>query len=167
MIVEMKKGATQEEIDGVVQKAKSLKLDVQLNMGTDKTVVALLGSNTGQLSTDIFAVLPGVESVTRIMKPYKLASREFKPEDTMVSCGGVEIGGKRIVVMAGPCAVESEEQLMEVAGAVKRVRSQHPARRCLQAAHLSLQLPGPAESRAGTAGQSQETAGHTRGYRSG
>ena len=119
MIVEMTTGATPEEIDGVVQRAKSLGLNTQLNSGTDKTVVAILGSNTGQLSTDIFAVLPGVESVTRIMKPYKLASREFKAEDSLVSIDGIEIGGRRIVVMAGPCAVESEEQLMEVAKAVK------------------------------------------------
>jgi len=119
MIVEMRKGTTPEEIDGVVQRAKSLGLGVQLNLGTDKTVVAILGSNTGQLSTDVFAVLPGVESVTRVMKPYKLASREFKTEDSLVSINGIEIGGKRIVVMAGPCAVESEEQLMEAARVVK------------------------------------------------
>jgi 3-deoxy-7-phosphoheptulonate synthase len=120
MIVEMKTGASQEEIDAVVQKARSLDLGVQLNVGTDKTVVAMLGGKTGQLPTEIFAVLPGVESVTRIMKPYKLASREFKPVDARVSCGGVEVGGKRIIVMAGPCAVESEALLMEVAGAVKK-----------------------------------------------
>lgn len=120
MIVGMKTGASQEEINDVVQKAKSLGLDVQLNLGTDKTVVALLGSNTGQLPTDIFAVLPGVENVTRIMKPYKLASREFKPGGSLVSCGGVEIGGERIVVMAGPCAIESEEQLMEAAVSVQK-----------------------------------------------
>jgi len=119
MIVSMKAGASQAEINGVVQKAKSEGLNIKLNKGTDKTVVALLGSNTGQLSTDIFAVLPGVESVTRIMKPYKLASREVKSEDTSFSCGGVEIGGERIVVMAGPCAVESKEQLTEAAMAVK------------------------------------------------
>jgi len=119
MIVEMRKGATPEELDGVVQRVKSLGLNVQLNLGTEKTVVAVLGSNTGQLSTDIFAVLPGVESVTRIMKPYKLASREFKPEDSLVSINGIDIGGKRIVVMAGPCAVENEAQLMEAAKAVK------------------------------------------------
>ena len=120
MIVEMRTGASREEVDGVVQKAKSLDLGVQLNIGTDKTVVALLGSNTGQIPTDIFAVLPGVESVTRIMKPYKLASREFRPSDTRVDCGGVEIGGERIVVIAGPCAVESETQLMDAARAVKK-----------------------------------------------
>jgi len=120
MIVEMKTGASQGEVDDVVQKARSQGLGVQLNKGTDKTVVALLGSNTGQLSTDIFAVLPGVESVTRIMKPYKLASREVKSQDTLVSCSGVEVGAERIVIMAGPCAVESKEQLMEVGAAVKK-----------------------------------------------
>ena len=119
MIVEMKTGASQGEVDGVVEKAESLGLDVQLNVGTDKVVVALLGSNTGQIPTDMFAVLPGVESVTRIMKPYKLASREFKSEDSIISVGGVEIGGKGVVVMAGPCAVENEAQLMEAARVVK------------------------------------------------
>jgi len=119
MIVQMRAGSTPEEIDGVAQRAKSVGMNVQLNLGTERTVVAILGSDTGQLSTEIFAVLPGVESVTRIMKPYKLASREFKPEDSVVSINGIEIGGKRIVVIAGPCAVESEEQLMESAKAVK------------------------------------------------
>jgi 3-deoxy-7-phosphoheptulonate synthase len=115
----MRTGAAKKEVNDVVQKAKSLGLDVQLNLGTNKTVVAILGNNTGQIPTDIFAVLPGVESVTRIMKPYKLASRAFKPKDTIVRCSGVEIGGERIIVMAGPCAVESEKQLMEAAAIVK------------------------------------------------
>jgi len=119
MIVEMRSGTTVEEIDGVVQRAKSLGMGVQLNLGTDKQVVAILGTNTGQLPTDVFAVLPGVESVTRIMKPYKLASREFKAENSLVSINGIEIGGRRIVVMAGPCAVENEKQLTEAARAVK------------------------------------------------
>jgi len=120
MIVEMRTGTTPEEIDGVKQRAKSLGLSVQLNLGTNKVVVAILGSNTGQLPTDIFAVLPGVENVARIMKPYKLASREFKAENSLVSINGIEIGGKRIVVMAGPCAVESEEQLVGAVRAVKK-----------------------------------------------
>ena len=119
MIVNMRRGATPEEIDGVVERARSIGLDVQLNLGTDKTVVAILGSNTGQLPTDIFAVLPGVDNIVRIMKPYKLASREFKAKDSVVSINGIEIGGKRIVVMAGPCAVESEEQLIKAVKAVK------------------------------------------------
>ena len=120
MIVEMRTGASRQEVDDVVAKAKSYDLGVQLNIGTDKTVVAILGSNTGQIPTDVFAVLPGVASVTRIMKPYKLASREFGHKDTIVDCGGVKIGGQRITVIAGPCAVESEKQLMEAAEGVKK-----------------------------------------------
>ena len=119
MIVEMRMGSTREEIDNVVARGKLLGMKVQLNLGTDRTVVAILGSNTGGLPTDTFAVLPGVESVTRIMKPYKLASRGFKPEDSVVAVNGVEVGGRRIVVMAGPCAVESEEQLVDSARVVK------------------------------------------------
>jgi len=119
MIVEMRMGSTREEIDNVVARAKLLGMKVQLNLGTDRTVVAILGSNTGGLPTDTFAVLPGVESVARIMKPYKLASRGFKPEDSVVAVNGVEVGGRRIVVMAGPCAVESEEQLATSARVVK------------------------------------------------
>ena len=119
MIVGMRTGASKAEIDAVVKKVKTFGWDAQISTGTDKTVVAILGSNTGQVSTDIFAVLPGVESVTRIMKPYKLASREVKPKDTIVSINGIEVGGKRIVIMAGPCAVESEKQLSEAARVVK------------------------------------------------
>jgi 3-deoxy-7-phosphoheptulonate synthase len=119
MIVEMERGIGVEQVNEVVQRAKSLGFQVQLNLGTDKVVVAILGGDTGKVPTDTFAVLPGVASVTRIMKPYKLASREFKAEDTVVRVDGVEIGGRRVVVMAGPCAVESEPQLMQVAEAVK------------------------------------------------
>jgi len=119
MIIEMVTGASQQEIDAVVDRAKSFGFKVQLNQGTDKTVVAILGGNTGQVQTDVFTVLPGVERVTRIMKPYKLAAREVKPMDTVVSCDDIEIGGKRIVVIAGPCAVETRDQMLEVAKLVK------------------------------------------------
>jgi 3-deoxy-7-phosphoheptulonate synthase len=119
MIVEMKRGASQQEVDGVVERAHSFGFDVQLNLGTEKVVVAVLGSDTGKVHTDVFAVLPGVQSVTRVMKPYKLASREFHPRPSKVNVSGVEIGGQRIVVMAGPCAVESEKQLIETAVAVQ------------------------------------------------
>jgi 3-deoxy-7-phosphoheptulonate synthase len=119
MIVEMKTGASRAQINAVVNKAKSFNFEVQLNLGTDKTVVAILGGTTGQTSTEVFEVLPGVEKVTRIMKPYKLASREVKPQDTVFKCGDIEIGGPRIVVMAGPCAIESEKQLNVVAKSIK------------------------------------------------
>jgi 3-deoxy-7-phosphoheptulonate synthase len=119
LIVEMSKGATRQQVDHVVDRAHALGFEVQLNLGTEKTVVAILGSDTGKTSTDVFAVLPGVESVSRIMKPYKLASREFHPQTSIVNVNGVEIGGQRVVIMAGPCAVESEQQLIDTAKAVK------------------------------------------------
>jgi 3-deoxy-7-phosphoheptulonate synthase len=119
MIVEMRKKASQKEIDNVVLRAKSLGFSVQLNVGTDKTVIAILGGNTGQISTDIFAVFPGVDSVTRIMKPYKLASREFKLERSIVKIKNLQIGGDRLIIMAGPCAVESKKQLEEATRIVK------------------------------------------------
>lgn len=121
MIVEMSKGATKAQVDYVVDRAHSLGFEVQLNIGTEKTVVAILGGDTGKTSTDIFAVLPGVEGVARVMKPYKLASREFNPRASKINVAGVEIGGKRVVIMAGPCAVESQRQLMDAARAVKRL----------------------------------------------
>ena len=138
MIIEMKTGTARENVDSVVQRAESLGFDVQLNVGTDKTVVAILGGNTGQLPTDVFAVLPGVESVTRIMKPYKLSSREFKAGDSRVSIGGVEVGGKRVVVMAGLCAVENEEQITAAARAVKEAGAGILRGGGFQAAHLSF-----------------------------
>lgn len=119
MIIEMSKGATKEQVDHVVDRAHSLGFEVQLNIGTEKTVVAILGGDTGKTETDVFAVLPGVESVSRVMKPYKLASREFHPRASKINVSGVEIGGQRVVIMAGPCAVESEKQLMDTAKAVK------------------------------------------------
>ncbi|MDO8689496.1 MAG: 3-deoxy-7-phosphoheptulonate synthase [Dehalococcoidia bacterium] len=120
MIVEMRKGATEADIDQVVATARGLAFDVQMNYGSEKTVVAILGSETGRTATDTFALLPGVLSVQRIMKPYKLASREFRPQSTVANVAGIEIGGTRLVVMAGPCAVESEEQVFQTAQAVKK-----------------------------------------------
>ncbi len=121
MIVEMRRGATQEQIDAVVARARKLGFEVQLNIGTDKVVVAILGSDTGRVATETFEVLPGVESVTRIMRPYKLASREFRDERTIVHIGDIAVGGPKVVVMAGPCSVESRAQIFATAQHVTRV----------------------------------------------
>ncbi len=121
MIVEMRRGATSEQVDAVIDRARSYGCEVQRNVGTDKVVVAILGSDTGSISTDLFAVLPGVASVTRIMVPYKLASHEFRPEPTLVRIGDVTVGGPEFVVMAGPCSIESHEQLLSTARHVRRV----------------------------------------------
>ena len=115
MIVEMRRGATQAQIDAVVARAHHYGLETQLNIGTDKVVIALLGSDTGRIPTESFEVLPGVEAVTRIMRPYKLASREFRDEASLVRIRDIVIGGPRVVIMAGPCSVESREQLLATA----------------------------------------------------
>ena len=121
MIVEMRRGASREQLDAVIARATGFGFETQVNVGTDKYVVAILGSDTGRTPTEAFAVLPGVESVTRIMRPYKLASRDFKPDSTQVSIGNVTLGSQRLVVMAGPCSVESQEQLLTTARHVRRV----------------------------------------------
>ena len=115
MIVEMRQGASQDQVEAVVDRATKYACETQLNVGTDKVVVAILGSDTGLIPTEIFEVLPGVESVTRIMRPYKLASLDFRSEPSQVSIGQVVIGGPQVVIMAGPCAVESYAQLLATA----------------------------------------------------
>ena len=121
MIVEMRTGATQDQVDTVVARAHYFGCRTQLNLGTDKIVVAILGSDTGSIPTEAFAVLSGVESVTRIMRPYKLASRDFKPEKTVVRIGSQVVGEDRLVIIAGPCAIENRGQLLATAKHVKRV----------------------------------------------
>jgi len=116
----MRPSATKEEIEDVVRKATSLGFSSHLNMGSNKVVIAILGEITEQVPEESFTHLPGVITVAQICTPYKLSSREFKSEDSLVSVDGIEIGGKRVVVMAGPCAVENEEQIMAAAKAVKQ-----------------------------------------------
>ncbi|MGQ9632444.1 MAG: 3-deoxy-7-phosphoheptulonate synthase [bacterium] len=119
MIIVMKQGATQAEIDHVVEKIEGLGFKAHPSTGTERTIIGLIGDER-HLSESSFEVLPGVERVMRVLKPYKLASREFHPENTIIEIDGVAIGGEEVVVMAGPCAVESEKQIVEIARAVKR-----------------------------------------------
>lgn len=118
MIVVMRVGATEKEVSGVVQRIESAGLKAHLSQGTERTIVGVIGQIFPELQ-DTLEMLPGVEEVIRVSKPYKLASREFHPVDTIINVGGVSIGGKEVVVMAGPCAIESEEQVIETARAVK------------------------------------------------
>jgi 3-deoxy-7-phosphoheptulonate synthase len=120
MIVEMEKGTAQAHVDAVIARARNLGFDVQLNVGTDKVVIAILGSETGRLPTETFEVLPGVQSVTRIMRPYKLASYEFQTDKTLVQIRDAVVGADRVVVIAGPCAVEDRDQLLSTARHVKK-----------------------------------------------
>ncbi len=118
MIVVMRVGATEKEVAGVVQRIESAGLKAHLSQGTERTIIGVIGQIFPELQ-DMLEILPGVEDVIRVSRPYKLASREFHPMDTVINVAGVTIGGTEVVVIAGPCAIESEEQVIETARAVK------------------------------------------------
>lgn len=118
MIVVMRPGCSQDEISRVAKRIEVAGLKAHISEGVEHTVIGALGQVFPELR-DALEVLPGVDQVIPVSKPYKLASREFHPQDTIVELNGVAIGGNEIVVMAGPCAVESEEQLLATAQAVK------------------------------------------------
>ncbi len=118
MFVTMKPHATDAEFEAVVDKVRSLGLTPHPISGTERRVVAVVG-NTGSVDPDDFAGLPGVAEALRVSQPFKLVAREVKEEDTVIDVGGVRVGGRAIVVMAGPCSVESREQILETARAVK------------------------------------------------
>ena len=115
MIVQMRKTANEREVQAVVSRIESLGFQSQINRGAERTVIAVLGAGAGQCDTGGLEILAGVEEVVRMSKPFKLSSRDFKPEDTVVEIGLVQVGGCDLVVMAGPCSVESESQIMACA----------------------------------------------------
>ena len=118
MIVVMKRGSTQENLAAVVKKIEASGLRTHLSKGEEVTIVGVIGDKKTIANLEL-QMMAGVEKTVRITEKYKLVSRDFHPEDTIVDAGGVKIGGNEIVVMAGPCAVESLEQLREAASAVK------------------------------------------------
>ncbi|HEY9188497.1 MAG TPA: 3-deoxy-7-phosphoheptulonate synthase [Ignavibacteria bacterium] len=119
MIIVMKARATDNEIGAIVNKIENLGLKAHISKGVERTIIGAIGDER-QIKQEQFEILPGVESVIPILKPYKLVSREFKPENSIIKVNNeVKIGGKEIVIMAGPCAVESEEQLITTALKVK------------------------------------------------
>jgi len=118
MLVVMENGAREEAIMKVSKKLEESGFTVHLTRGVERTIVAGVGDPTRTTNFSIEA-MEGVERVIGIMTPYKLASREFKAEDTIVEIGDVAIGGKELQIMAGPCAVESRDQVLEIAQIVK------------------------------------------------
>ncbi len=108
-----------QKIDNVVKEIEALGYQAHLIWGVEKTVVAAVGDERGKYQLQALESLPGVESVVPILKPYKLAGLEVKPEKSVVDVDGIKIGDKQVVVMAGPCSVESREQILETAEAVK------------------------------------------------
>ena len=118
MIVILKKNADPEQLDAFRAWLKSLGLDTHLSIGEQHAVMGLVG-DTSQLDIETVASLDIVERVQRVQEPYKKANRKFHEEDTVIDVGGVKIGGGHFQVIAGPCSVESEEQIIDVAQRVK------------------------------------------------
>jgi 3-deoxy-7-phosphoheptulonate synthase len=118
MLVVMKPHASQAEIDKVVEKIRALGLAPHPIPGAERVAVGITG-NKGGLDPELFTTLPGVADAVSVSQPFKLVSREVKEEDTVIDVGGVPLGGPALAVMAGPCSVESREQLLEAAHAVK------------------------------------------------
>jgi len=118
VLVVMKQGATPEEIRGVVDAIEARGFKAHAIPGAVRTAIGVTG-NKGALDRPVFESLPGVLEVIPVSHAYKLVSREVKPEPTVVHVGGVAVGGSELVVVAGPCAVESREQMLTIAHAVK------------------------------------------------
>ena len=120
MIVVMKSSATDEEIDAIVARIRELGLSEHIIRGVMRTVIGAVGDERGKMMLESLSGLNGVESVVPILKPYKLASIEGRPERSEIPMGkGVKVGGNKIIVVGGPCSVESREQILTSAKAVK------------------------------------------------
>jgi 3-deoxy-7-phosphoheptulonate synthase len=118
MMIVMRTDATKEQIKEVVNRIKANKMNAHLSQGEERTIIGVVGDGR-PLEHGQFLQLPGVDRVVPISRPFKLASREFHPQDTIVNLNGLAIGGTDVVIMAGPCAVESRDQMIEVAQIVK------------------------------------------------
>ena len=118
MIVVMKHGATSQQIANVTARIEQLGHRVHLSAGEERTIIGVIG-NGRPLNREQIVRWAGVEKVVPILHPFKLASRDFRAEDTVVCLNSICVGGKEVIVMAGPCAVESREQVLEIAKAVK------------------------------------------------
>ena len=119
MIITLRNGASKKEVDAVIGKIRKLGYTPHVSRGVDRTIVGMIGERAERYR-EMFESLEPVDHISEIEKPYKLASREFKNENTVITIGDVKIGGNEISVMAGPCAIESRETAMEIAAAVKK-----------------------------------------------
>ena len=118
MIILVKKGAEKGQVENLLSWLRAQKIDPHISVGAHETLIGCVG-DVSHLDIDLVSALDVVDSVQRIQEPYKAANRKFHPDDTVVDCGGPKIGGGNFQVIAGPCSVESEEQVVGIAKAVK------------------------------------------------
>ena len=123
MIIVMKKGCSEDEINALRERLEGLGLQAHLSVGVERTVVGVIGKPDPELK-DTLEYMSGVAEVVLVSRPFKLPSREFHPDDTVIKVGDVVIGGEDLVVIAGPCAVESPEQILDTARLVKETGAQ-------------------------------------------
>lgn len=123
MIVVLKHGVSDDKRDQLISWLKNLGLQIHISVGAYQTVLGLIG-DTSQVDMDLVGSLEIVDAVKRVTEPFKCCNRKFHPEDMVVDCQGVKIGGGNFVMIAGPCSVESEEQIVAVAKAVKAAGAQ-------------------------------------------
>src|ERR1700730_10701759 len=119
MIIVLKAGASETDIEDVSRRVRDLGFKTHLSRGEERTIIGVVGDDRAKEQLRAVQALESVENVVRILQPFKLASREARPESTQFRVHGVPIGGKQLVIMAGPCSVESRPQLMAVADGVK------------------------------------------------
>ncbi len=120
MIIVMQGGAPEEQLQAVLRRVEELGYHSHLIRGTQRNVVGAVGDERGKTKLQSLEAMPGVASVVPILQPFKLASREFRTQKTVVKVGETEIGGDRLALMVGPCSVESEAQILETARFVKK-----------------------------------------------
>lgn len=119
MIIVMERNADKSEISAVNEKLETRGFSVHLSQGVERTIIGAIGEHSAA-NMELFEIMPGVEKVVPIVQPFKLASREFKPENSHVKVGNVTVGDGSVQIIAGPCAVESREKLLEIAQLVKQ-----------------------------------------------
>ena len=119
MVVILKNNATDEQINGVISQLEKYNFQVHVSKGVQKTIIGAIGVQP-DFDTRKIRILDGVSEVYRVTAPFKLASRDFKEENTVINIKGVEIGGNNVAVMAGPCSVESEDQIFRMAEVVSK-----------------------------------------------
>jgi 3-deoxy-7-phosphoheptulonate synthase len=119
MIIVMQQRAAQAQIEAVVRRVENLGYKVHLSRGEARTIIGIIGADEHKLHQTAFEAMDGVEKTMRVMQPFRAASREFSQTNTVIDVNGVKVGGPKIIVMAGPCSVESREMLLECAHAVK------------------------------------------------
>jgi len=118
MIIVMSANANAREISEVIARIRAMGYDVHLSHGKERTIIGVIGRGT-PIDRDQLIVMSGVHQVMPVTHPYKIASREFHPDDTHVPLNGIEVGGQHLAIIAGPCSVESREQIIDTAHAVK------------------------------------------------